>query len=150
LPSAAGDIAGFPARITALGDAFAHVYAFCLQHEIPADDALRLKLVVEELFTNTVKHGYRVESDAAIRIQLEATPGAVELVYEDEAPPFDPTSRFDSGATLVATVDANRPVGGLGLRLLGQFVQDARYERRDGCNRLWLRLAQAGQRGAVA
>ena len=125
------------------------MHAFCARNAIAADDALRLKLVVEELFTNTVKHGYRVESDAPIRIQLEATPGAVELVYEDEAPPFDPTIRFDSGAG-PATVDANRPVGGLGLRLLGQFVQDARYQRRDGCNQLWLRLAHAGQCGALA
>jgi serine/threonine-protein kinase RsbW len=131
----AGDAAQFSARMAALAAAFGFAAAFCERHGIAREDALRLKLVIEELFTNTVRHGYRADSDAPIRIALAALPHAMTLVYEDEAPPFDPTACTTASAR--AAPDA---VGSFGLRLLGGIARDLSYARDAGRNRLSLTL----------
>jgi len=130
----------FPARLACLGAATAFVERFCALHGIGRDDLLRLTLIVEELFTNTVVHGHRGDSDATIRIGLGATPGALALQFEDAAPPFDPLQWLDASLPdLDAGVDA-RPVGGLGVHLLVRMAERVDYAHVDGCNRLRLWL----------
>ena len=136
--------AEFPARLTALGDTASFAQAFCARHGIGRDDALRLTMVIEELFTNTVRHGYRDESDALILIELAFVDGRVTLLYEDLAPRYDPLTRLSvAPSDLAAPIDA-RAVGGLGLYLLGRLVANVRYAYEDGRNRLWLTMPRAG------
>ena len=65
------------------------------------DDNARwhLVLVVEELFTNTVTHGYRGGADAPVEISLACDRGGVTLLYEDAAPPFNPLDLPVTAAT---------------------------------------------------
>ena len=135
-----GEHAQFPARLGALPDTAAFAQGFCDRNGISHDNALRLTLVIEELFTNTVRHGYRGESDAPIRISLSLAEGRVTLLYEDSAPRYDPLIRLsDTPEGLSSPVEA-RPVGGLGVYLLGQLVAGARYAYENGSNRLWLEV----------
>ena len=122
----------------------AFAQAFCNRHAIVHDDALRLTLIIEELFTNTVEHGYHGDSDALIRVSLALDGNAVTLLYEDRAPPHDPLSRLPDAAVDVDATIGSRPIGGLGMLLVTQLVESARYAREDGCNRLWLKLAREG------
>ena len=116
----------------------AFVASFCERHGIARNDNLRLTLIVEELFTNSVAHGYRGESDAPIVVALSADSGEVTLMYEDAAPPFDPLSRPPvPTADLAASVES-RPVGGLGIHLVKHLVTSAHYAREDDRNRLRL------------
>ena len=116
----------------------AFVASFCARHGIARNDALRLTLIVEELFTNSVAHGYGGECDAPIDVALSVDAGVVTLVYEDAAPSFDPLSRPPvPPAELAASVES-RPVGGLGIHLVKQLVASAHYAREDGRNRLRL------------
>ena len=48
----------FPARMRMLHDALAFVAAFAEARNLSERDLLRLQLVIEELFTNTIMHGY--------------------------------------------------------------------------------------------
>jgi serine/threonine-protein kinase RsbW len=131
-----------PARMTSLPDAIAFVEAFCAERAVHRDDVLRLALIVEELFTNTVVHGHGGGDDAPVRIALGADAGRLELAYEDGSPPFDPIAR---GAMAAADLDADveaRPVGRLGLALVLSLVEDASYVREKGLNRLRLVLAR--------
>jgi len=130
----------FAARMRMLPETAAFVEAFCARHGIGRDDTLRLVLIVEELFTNTVAHGYRQECDAPIRIELTAEGGQATLFYEDAAPRHDPLSpRPGLEADLAAPIEA-RPIGRLGVHLVRQLAASARYAYADGCNRLWLTL----------
>ena len=129
-----------PARMDCLVQAVAHVEAFCAAHGVPDDDRLRLTLFVEELFTNTVTHGHRGDSDAPVHIALTATPAEWLLRYDDSAPPFDPLAR---AAQLQGELDLGfdqRPVGHLGLPLLVQMAHRVAYRREHGLNRLELAL----------
>jgi serine/threonine-protein kinase RsbW len=132
----------FPARMDALGPACAFVEDFCARQGVARDDMLRLLLLVEELFTNTIDHGHGGDSDALVRLALTAEPDRLALVYEDQAPPFDP---LDHAGSQPPDGDAGeRPVGGLGLLLLTQLAEAADYDRTDDGNRLRLVLRRMG------
>jgi serine/threonine-protein kinase RsbW len=130
----------FPARMAVLRDTAAFAQSFCERHGVDRDDALRLTLVIEELFTNTVKHGHRNESDSPVRIRLTMSGGCVGVLYEDSAPRYDPLARLLVAPTdLTASVET-RPVGGLGVYLLSRLVAGARYAYENGFNRLWFTM----------
>ena len=130
----------FSAQLRQLPETATFIEAFCDRHGIGLPDALRLTLVVEELFTNTVLHGYRGDSDAPIRVALALDGDAVALLYEDLAPAHDPLVRLPASATDPEATLGSRPVGGLGMLLVTELAEAARYARTDGRNRLWLRL----------
>ena len=136
-----GEHRAFAARLSALPATAAFVDAFCARHGIGSADALRLTLVVEELFTNSVVHGYGGEGDAAIEVTLAAAAGEIALLYEDAAHPYDPLAQFAAAPDHLHGTVESRPAGGLGIHLVRELVEGARYAREDGRNRLWLRLA---------
>ena len=130
----------FRARFSVLPETAAFVANFCKLHPTGHDDVLRLTLIVEELFTNTVEHGYSGECDAPIHIALSVEDGAIGLFFEDAAPQYDPLSALAGpAANLDAAIDS-RPIGKLGAHLIRQLTEGARYAHQNGCNRLWLRL----------
>jgi anti-sigma regulatory factor (Ser/Thr protein kinase) len=137
---AADDVCTVRARMDSLPEAIAFVEAFCADRAVAGSDGLRLSLIVEELFTNTVMHGHGGDSDAPVRIGLRADPIHVELSYEDSAPPFDPLEHV-ARSPVDPTADlADRPVGQLGLALVVSMAERAVYVRADGCNCVRLAL----------
>jgi serine/threonine-protein kinase RsbW len=138
-----GEQRTFQARMDCLPVATGFVEAFCELHGIARDDALRLTLIVEELFTNTITHGHGGDSDAPVRIELGVTVAHLSLRYEDNAPPFDPLQRLDAAPPdLDADVD-DRAVGGLGIHLMARLAHSVDYAHIEGFNRLQLVLRRA-------
>ena len=126
----------FPARMSGLPQALDFVAACCDQHAVSRDDALRLALIVEELFTNTVAHGHGGDCDALVRIALVVDSIQVALSYADAAPPFDPLSGVEQAtAEMHADLDA-RPIGHVGIPLVVQMAASVHYRHADGLNRL--------------
>ena len=140
LSMTAGEHRIFKARMDVLPDATDFVERFCNLHRVGRPDLLRLTLIVEELFTNTVVHGYGGESDAPIYVSLRPDRDAVGLLYEDAAPQYDPLSQLSLAAANLAASVESRPIGKLGVHLVGHLTDSARYAREGGRNRLWLRL----------
>jgi anti-sigma regulatory factor (Ser/Thr protein kinase) len=122
----------FQARLAMLAQTVAFVEDFCRRHAVVHDDAMRLTLIVEELFSNTVVHGHRGDCDAQIAITLAAAPGEVSLLYEDGAPRFDPLAAHALARHRVAAGVEERPVGGLGVLLIMELCRDAHYAHEDG------------------
>lgn len=133
------DIRSFPARM----DAFPRVKAFidqvCTAAGVSPEDRARLTLIVEELFTNTVKHGHGGDSESPVSLTLTPGAAAFHVVYEDCAPRHDPF-----GAVRVPndhTPLEQRPVGGLGMVLVASLSREVHYEYSAGRNRVALTLA---------
>ena len=124
----------------ALADAIEFVEAFCADRGVAESDALRLSLLLEELFTNTVMHGHAGGSEAAVRLGLRVDASHLELSYEDSAPAFDPLAHLAGSQIDPAVGVADRPVGHLGIALVVSMVESASYAREGGCNRLRLAL----------
>ncbi|HUS24682.1 MAG TPA: ATP-binding protein [Candidatus Binatia bacterium] len=103
----------------------------------PPAASLRVGLLAEELFLNSVLHGY-AGARGRVRVVLLHQPGAIELTIEDQAPPFDP---FAAAAPVSAGSDPRqRPVGRLGLALVQALCPERRYERIGTTNRISVRL----------
>jgi anti-sigma regulatory factor (Ser/Thr protein kinase) len=133
-------VCAVPARMEHLPAAIAFAEAFCAAHGVATGEGLRLSLVIEELFTNSVVHGHGGGADAAVRIALHADSAHLHLSYEDSAPPFDLLAHHArSRAALDADV-ADRPVGQLGIPLVVSTAEHIAYAHADGCNRIRLAL----------
>jgi serine/threonine-protein kinase RsbW len=139
----AGEQRTYPARLAAIADAAAFAQDFCRRHGVGLRETSRLTLIIEELFTNTVRHGYRGDCDQPIRIALGTEAGAVTLFYEDAAPRYDPLARINAMPASVAAPFESRAPGGLGVVLVGMLAASARYGYEDERNRLWLKLRSA-------
>jgi anti-sigma regulatory factor (Ser/Thr protein kinase) len=133
-----GESRVFEARLATLPQLAAFVEAFCARERIDREAALRLNLILEELFTNSVEHGYGRECEGPIRIALSRVDERVAVVYEDAAYPYDVRARLSETPADLAAPLESRQVGGLGVYLVGRLVGSARYAHEDGFNRLWL------------
>jgi anti-sigma regulatory factor (Ser/Thr protein kinase) len=129
-----------PARMASLSQAMALMEADCEAQGVAASDMLRLGLVLEELFTNTVQHGHGGECDEPVCMSWAVEPEHLILDYADHAPPFDPRA---AAAAQVSAEVADRPIGRLGLMLVGQLSESLHYAHEEGQNRLRLRLRRA-------
>jgi len=134
----------WPARLASLAPTLAFVEAYCAAQAVAADDALRLALVVEELFTNTVTHGHGGDADAPVQLALQAGPDTLTLHYADSAPPFDPRTQAAQAQQGLQADLAERPVGQLGIPLLLALAERIDYRREQSMNRLTLVLRRQG------
>jgi anti-sigma regulatory factor (Ser/Thr protein kinase) len=127
----------FPATTQGLVEALRAVDHTGATWNLDAELVSRAQIVVEELFTNTIKYGYGEECDKPVRIYLQ-TGATFTLVYEDEAASFDPTrwapEGIDSGAD-------DRPEGKAGIMLIMGLSASARYVTRTTGNCLEVTFA---------
>ena len=130
----------FPARGDSLAAAAAFVEDFCAQHGVAHSDAMRLTLVVEELFTNTITHGHGGDCDAPVRVALVLSQEQIVLHYEDCAPGFDPRHGQDATVAHLDATPEERKLGGLGVHLVVQMAHRLEYDFDDGRNKLQIAL----------
>lgn len=109
-----------------------------------------LCLAVDEIATNVILHGYEEAGRSGVldvRADIEGRKLTVTL--EDDGEPFDPRqSKLPDSEDLLRPLE-ERPVGGLGLFLTIQGVDEFKYERAGGRNRniFVVYVPSAGQTG---
>jgi serine/threonine-protein kinase RsbW len=126
------------AHEAALPTLLAAIEAGALNLRIDAVVMMKVLLIIEELFLNTVKHGLGL---GTVRVVLEETPERVDLIYEDHGFAHDPFQEVDR--TVLNEVGAERRVGGLGVLLIEGLATTARYRRDGETNRIELTFARA-------
>jgi len=122
-----GSLPGF-AEVRALGESFGTTAG------VDRATTLRVVLVLEELFTNTVTHGYPGDAAGPVWVTLEGQSGVIVITYEDEASPFDPLAHTPPPSL---TAEEQAP-GGLGIALVRGLCASASYSRTGDRNRLTL------------
>ena len=130
-----------PARLDAFADLGAFLETVAEAAGLPREAGLRLRLVVEELFTNTVVKGHGGDSDAPVTVTVEIGEGHIGVVYEDSAPPFDPFAARRS-----PDPDDAEHVGGHGIAIVTGLTDGASYTRAGDANRVSLSLRVSGPR----
>ena len=128
----------FPSRQDALRATRAFLEDFCTDAGVAKQACLKVNLVVEELFLNTVKHGHRGGSDAPVWITLAAGDGAIRVTYEDQAPPFNPFAA--ATREMLEALAGTRREGGLGVLLAHGLTTETDYAYLFGRNRIRLAL----------
>jgi anti-sigma regulatory factor (Ser/Thr protein kinase) len=98
--------------------------------------AYKLRLAVDEVATNIILHGYE-EAGLAGTIQLSVTidDQNLEIILEDQAIPYNPLQAESVEAEELQRPLAERRMGGLGVFLAIEGVDQFRYERINERNR---------------
>jgi serine/threonine-protein kinase RsbW len=128
----------FTARMKDLGPVREFIDRFCRDEQIEHAAGLRLHLVAEELFTNTVKHGHKGGSDAPVVITLRSLVDVIEFRYEDQSPPFNPIAWAEK--VKLAEQAASGKEGGLGTVLAKGMAVSGEYYYMFGHNQVRFRL----------
>jgi anti-sigma regulatory factor (Ser/Thr protein kinase) len=129
----------FPARLTALAEIRAFLESFCTDSGLARDARLRTNVVLEELFTNCIRHGHRAETDQPVWIGLSSDDEAICISFEDNARPFNPFNHAPIG---IDNTIRSRPVGGLGVLLTQKLVRSRDYAYVFGRNHSRLTLGR--------
>ena len=97
---------------------------------------MNLNLVVEEAVANIVMYAYEGQKEKDITLTLEKEKDQLLITVTDTGMPFDPTTKEAPDVSLIAE---ERPIGGLGIFLIKQMMDDVSYRREGGTNILTLR-----------
>jgi serine/threonine-protein kinase RsbW len=123
----------YTAKMDSLVVALDAIEQACNARNIDAGLISRARIVVEELFSNTIKYGYGGACDGAIRIGLLASP-RLTILYGDDAPLFDPTQwKSDSDV-----LPDQRPEGRSGVAIVMGLCAHVAWRPQDGRNSLVL------------
>lgn len=105
------------------------------KEEWPPKLTFRVNLVLEEVALNVMTHG-RKAGARHLEVLVAAEPDTVTIEIVDDGPPFDPLEEAPVPDTEASLGD--RPVGGLGVHLVREMMDEVRYRYEDGKNRLTL------------
>ena len=103
----------------------------------PMKIQMQVAVAVEEIYVNIAHYAYNPEvGPATIRVEVPEDPLEVVITFMDRGKPYDPLAKEDPDVSLSAE---ERDVGGLGIFMVKQTMDDIRYEYADGRNILKIR-----------
>lgn len=105
------------------------------EFSLAPDVIFNLNLVLEEAVVNVINYAYPKEDHESIYLSAKMQDGSIVFVLSDSGKEFDPTMAPEADVTLSAE---DRQIGGLGIFLIRQIMNEVRYERIDGKNVLTL------------
>ncbi len=114
----------FRREIDALREVFVHLAKFIDSHEVDDKTAFCINLVVEELFTNMVRHNVGGGDRISVILERKDDRVRIELVDTD-VEPFDPDTA--EVPPVDAGIEGRRP-GGLGIYLVRKMVDELHYD----------------------
>jgi anti-sigma regulatory factor (Ser/Thr protein kinase) len=113
----------FRRGINALPEVFVFLAKFVDHQQVDEKTAFCINLVVEELFTNMVRHNEGGGDTIAVSLDRQDNRVHLELVDTD-VEPFDPATA--DVPPVDAGIDERRP-GGLGIYLVNKMVDELKY-----------------------
>ncbi|HEX4560329.1 MAG TPA: ATP-binding protein [Gemmatimonadales bacterium] len=109
-----------PAQVAGVGRAFG---AFAEAHKVPAGVRRSVSVALDELLNNSLAYG----SAGEVSIDVELQADRLRVTLSDDGKPFNPLDVLAPDTGLA--VD-DRPIGGLGIHLTRQMMDEVAYQRR--------------------
>ena len=97
--------------------------------------AMSLNLALEEAVVNVMQYAYPTGTYGTVTIEALFNKEQLKFIISDAGVPFDPTAKEDVDVNLEVS---EREVGGLGIHLIRQIMDEISYEYKDGKNYLTL------------
>ena len=110
--------------------------SICNKWSINQEIAEKLHLVSEELYTNIFSYAYETH-EGYLEAVLERDETGVTFILKDRGIPYNPLERPDPDVTLPPE---SRDMGGLGIFIVKNSVDEISYEYKDGFNILTMKL----------
>lgn len=96
---------------------------------------MQIKLALEEVVTNVILYAYPDKKEQDIRIDISGENRILQFIITDSGIPFNPLEKEEPDLTLPPE---ERPIGGLGIFLVKQLMDEVNYSRSEGKNILTL------------
>ncbi len=112
------------------------VTEFAEHHGLPSELVFRVTLVLEEIITNVISHGYEDEVEHEISVRLSWQDPDMKIEVEDDGRPFNP---LEAPPPDIVKPLAERQVGGLGIHLVREMMDKLEYRRENDKNLLVLK-----------
>jgi len=116
------------AEIDRVNDSFNE---FAEQCGIPMPVSLKINMVFDELLANVISYAYGDEETHSIEIAIGCTDDRLSITISDDGAPFNPFTREDPDTTLMLE---DREIGGLGILLVKNTMDETAYQRRHNRN----------------
>ena len=128
--------------LAALAELADRVERFGAEQRLSANVVNALNVVLDEAVSNAINHGYVAGVRGEIAVRLRRGADRVEVEVEDDGRPFDPLRAPPPDLSLPLE---RRPIGGLGIHLIRNLMDEVSYARQGGRNVLKMakRLAKA-------
>jgi len=108
---------------------------FIIIHQLTADVSNPINLALDEILNNTITYGYQDEKDHEISIEIKLLDDKISLYIEDDSLPFNPLEVKESDTKSKLE---ERAVGGLGIHLIRNLLDNISYEYKKEKNCLTL------------
>ena len=102
------------------------IEAFCEDSGLDMSATMRLNLAIEEAVVNVIAYAYPPGRPGVVTVEAASGSDFITFVIRDNGVPFDPTAKGEVDTTLPVE---ERPIGGLGIHLVRQIVDDISYKR---------------------
>ena len=108
--------------------------------ELSLDMGLRLdlNLVLEEVVSNVIFYAYPEGTTADIELLAESDGKELTFVLSDQGKHFDPTAKEDLDTDVNPM---NRELGGMGIYIVKNIMNEVTYQRLEGRNLLTMKKA---------
>ena len=122
-------------RLEEVPQMMASIEDICTEEGIDEMTILGINLALEEAVVNVVNYAYPEGTVGDIEMEVNADEKAITFILRDHGKPFDPTAAKEVDITLPAE---ERQIGGLGIHLIRNYMDEVKYDYCDGQNVLTL------------
>jgi sigma-B regulation protein RsbU (phosphoserine phosphatase) len=105
--------------------------AFAAEHSLSSTVRRTVNVVLDELLSNAIAYGFIGNEDGHIEIEVELKPDRLAITIADDGEPFNP---FGTQAPNTDLSVEDRPIGGLGIHLVRQMMDEVGYKRQTDRN----------------
>jgi len=123
-------------RLSEIRRATELVDEFRALHGLGDEDTNAIHIVLDEILSNSIRHGLHGAASHAIAVTLDLAGGEIRIEVEDDGVAYDPTQA--AAPVLAGSLDEARD-GGLGMTFVRGLTDSIDYRRVDGRNRLVMR-----------
>ena len=124
-----------PAIMDNLQDFIQHALQFAEESGVAKADMARIELAIEEAIVNIITYSFP-EGTGHIELNCKRHNNVITFRIIDDGTEFNPLIQEDPDITLPVE---EREIGGLGIFLIKNIMDDVTYQRRDNKNILTLR-----------
>ena len=105
--------------------------------EVPMAAQAQIVIALDEIYTNVAKYAYADDpGEVTVRLDFTEQITEVKMTIMDCGIPYDPLKRPDPDVSLEAEA---RQIGGLGIYMVKQMMEEVSYEYRGGMNIMRMR-----------
>jgi len=113
-----------------------HLTAFGHDIGLPEISISEINICLDELFTNTVLHGFKDDRKHKIKFTMQVDDNILMVSIEDDGVPFNPLEKKE--VEFPADIMSAK-IGGLGIHITRELMDNIAYERKRGKNKLTIK-----------